>query len=168
LQRHKLLSHRSRSGGRTTSSDPLKKAAIRANPAGSNPPRGAAPHLSSDRSSGLGDSVVNILRRVPAQRLKVSEAADRRTAAGSSMLVGGACSKTPPRITPRGGRFPRRSEGRTPVVKTCCFPGGPFYVVTSRCAASALAASSSNRPSLSLVYKSAVQIRTALVVTPMR
>jgi hypothetical protein len=64
---------------RTTSSNLLKKAAIRANPAGSNLPRGDALHLSSDQSPGLGNSMVNILRRgqpprrVPAQRLKISE-----------------------------------------------------------------------------------------------
>ena len=64
---------------RTTSSDLLKKVAIRVNPAGSNLPRGDALHLSSDQSPGLGNSMVNILRRgqpprrVPAQRLKISE-----------------------------------------------------------------------------------------------
>jgi hypothetical protein len=129
---------RSRSGGwcrhasddrrQTTSSEPLKKAAIRAGPAGSNPLRGAAPHLSSDRSPGLGDSAVNILcrsrppRRISVQRLKVAEAADRRTAARSPIPVGGACSKTPPRITLRDVRFPRLSEGRTHMVKN-------FYIV---------------------------------------
>lgn len=56
------------------------------------------------------------LRRVPAQCLKVSEAADRRMAARSSIPVGGACSKTPPRTAPRGGRFLRVSEDRKRMV----------------------------------------------------
>jgi hypothetical protein len=179
---------------RTTSSDPLKKAAIRSGPAGSNPPHSAAPNLSSDRSPGLRDSAVNILRRsrppcrVPAQRLKIGLDPTVLSPAAKSILGGfsggsgheKARTFDKKRVSSKVAvPVPWRSAGlipeTSPIWRAKC---QKYYVegirdapktalfLKWRLVTGLLGLGRSTEPLVSAMFYNIVQLRTDLVVTP--